>query len=473
VLGTSDGVTAGGPIVYVTGGVLGYVFRWLPIGRELRARGHRVVVVTTAPITAELAADEDFEPVLLSGEIAARAALEPLEASWPRPLRPVTRRIPGVALGPRGAARRSWAARGAVERDTDELLGALAGAALVVTEAEEHRTIRAAYGAGLPLLLIEDMYSTRPGPDVPFAARSHQAPTGSVASRFRAAAGWRRFFAEQAVRRRAEGWWVEGNDWHATMDALAVAAGMPEDAVERRYLQFFDYPTLPRIRTRAPELALAGEPTRPLDTGPVVDVARPTRGVDEAFAERWASVLQRRAAGDRVVYVSLGTFLVGFERLIATVVDAAAGIPRTQVVVSVGRDAERWEGRSLRPNVLVFGRVPQLEVLRNSDVVVTTGGLNTGHEALWCGVPMLVLPVGGIDAFGNAGRLRHHGLARCVPRRRITTGRIRSELELLLDDPGYRSRAAAASAVVRGWDGARRAADAIEAAALGDLPPLR
>ncbi len=466
-------MTDGRPIVYVTGGVLGYVYRWLPIGRELRARGHRIVVVTTATVTAELAEDEGFEPVLLHGEIAARAALEPLDAAWPRPLRPLTRRIPGVSLGPRRAARRSWAARAAVELDTGELLAALRGAALVVTEAEEHRTIRAALGAGLPLLLVEDMYSTRPGPDVPFAARSHQAPTGSLGSRFRAAAGWRRFFVEQAIRRRAEGWWVDGNDWHGIMEALARAAGMADDDIDRRYLQFFDYPRLPRIRTRAPELALAGEPVRPLDTGPVVDTARPTRGVDVAFAERWARVLERRAAGDRVVYVSLGTFLAGQEDVVGTVVEAAAGLPRAQVVVSVGRDHDRWVGRSVPANVLVFGRVPQLEVLRASDVVVTTGGLNTGHEALWCGVPMLALPVGGVDAYGNAGRLHHHGLARRVPRRGISVGRIREELALLLDDPGYRSRAQAASEVVRGWDGVRRAADAIEAAANGDLPPLR
>ncbi len=460
-------VTSGAPIVYVTGGVLGYVYRWLPIGRELRARGHRIVVVTTATITAELAEDEGFEPVVLHGEIEARAALEPLDASWPRPLRPVTRRIPGVSLGPRGAARRSWAARAAVELDTAELLAALRGAAVVVTEAEEHRTIRAAYGDGLPLLLIEDMYSTRPGRDVPFAARSHQVPTGSLGSRLRAAAGWRRFFVEQAVRRRAEGRWVDGNDWHGIMDALARGAGMPDDAIDRRYLQFFDYPGLPRIRTRAPELALAGEPVRPLDTGPVVDTGRPTRGVDEDFPERWASVLERRASGDRVAYVSLGTFLAGQEDVMGTVVEAAAGLPGVQLVVSVGRDLDRWAGRALPSNVHVFGRVPQLEVLGHSDVVVTTGGLNTGHEALWCGVPMLALPIGGVDAYGNAGRLHHHGVARRVRRRDISARRIRAELELLLDDPGHRARAQAAAAVVRGWDGVRRAADAVEAAAGG------
>lgn len=466
-------MTSEGPIVYVTGGVLGYVYRWLPIGRELRARGHRIVVVTTATVTAELAEDEGFEPVVLHGEIEARAALEPLDASWPRPLRPVTRRIPGVSLGPRGAARRSWAARAAVELDTTELVAALRGAALVVTEAEEHRTIRAAYGAGLPLLLIEDMYSTRPGRDVPFAAHSHQAPTGSLGSRLRAAMGWRRFLVEQAVRRRAEGWWVDGNDWHGIMDALARAAGMSDDEIDRRYLQFFDYPGVPRIRTRAPELAFAGEPVRPLDTGPVVDTARPTRGVDADFVERWTAVLGRRDSGDRIVFVSLGTFLVGQQDVMGTVVEAAAGLPRTQVVVSAGRDHAGWAGRVLPANVHVFGRVPQLEVLRTSDVVVTTGGVNTGHEALWCGVPMLALPIGGVETYGNAGRLHHHGLARRVPRRSISTGRIRAELELLLDDPGYRTRAQAASDVVRGWDGVRRAADAIEAAASGDLPPLR
>ena len=51
----------------------------------------------------------------------------------------------------------------------------------------------------------------------------------------------------------------------------------------------------------------------------------------------------------------------------------------------------------------VFGRVTQLDVLGSSDVVVTTGGVNTGHEALWCGVPMLA------SALAAAGRHRALG----------------------------------------------------------------
>jgi UDP:flavonoid glycosyltransferase YjiC (YdhE family) len=101
----------------------------------------------------------------------------------------------------------------------------------------------------------------------------------------------------------------------------------------------------------------------------------------------------------------------------------------------------------------------------NTDVAVSTGGLNTGHEALWFGVPMLNLPIAGIDTAGNSARLCLHGVARRLTRRQITVPALAREMTLLLDDPGYRERARALSVRLRAWDAVDNAARAIESAA--------
>lgn len=452
--------------MYVTSGVVGYLNRFLPIGRILQGRGQRVVVISADRAALAVAGAEGLDTVHLPGQMGAFAAL-PEPASWSAPLGRVLRFVPGVALGPRATARHHWRARAAAMLDTTELTDALLRLEprLVLTEAEEHRDIRVVLGHRLPLLLFEDLYAVRPDRDVPFPARSHHIPDGSITSRWRAALRWQRFFAVEALRRRAERWWLDDADWHSTLARLSEPAVLAEAGVSRRYLQFYDYRRVPHVRTVAPELAFPGEAQPATVTGPVVDVGRRPVGVDAGFAERWTEIRRRRAAGGRVLYLTLGTFLSGLEDLTAIVIEAAGGVADLDVVASVGADLPRWRDRPLPPNVAVFARVPQLEVLEGSDVVVSTGGLNTGHEALWFGVPVLNLPVGGVDTAGNAARLAHHGVGRRLRPREISVGRVRQELCALLDDPRYRRRAGVLSQRLRAWDGAARAADAIEAAA--------
>lgn len=456
----------GTTIVHLTSGVVGYVHRFLPIGRALQRRGHRVVVVSASERAVDSARADGLGAVHLARQAAAFAALPP-PASWPAPLGSLTRYLPGVALGPRGAARRYWAARADALADVAELLEVLheLDPALVLTEAEEHRDIRAVLGARRPLALFEDLYATRPDPGVPFPARSHHVPTGTAMDRVRAAARWQRFFAVEAVRRRAEAWWVDGRDWHSTLATLCDPAVLDEAGTNRRYLQFYDYGALPHIRTVAPELAVPGERHRPTVTGPVVDTERGTHGVDEGFDAAWAALQHRLDDGERLLYLTLGTFLSGLDDLTATVLDAAASLEGVQVLAALGEDAPRWRDRALPANVAVFGRVPQLRVIERSAVVVSTGGLNTGHEALWFGVPVLNIPIAGVDTPGNAARLVHHGVGRRLRRREVSVDAVRRELRTLLDDPGYRERAAQLSHSLRAWNGIERAAGAIEALA--------
>jgi UDP:flavonoid glycosyltransferase YjiC (YdhE family) len=453
------------PVVYVTSGIFGYLYRWFPIGRRLAERGRRVVVVTASAEAVEHARAEGFEVVHLAAEAAALEA--PAPVGWPPALSRLTRYVPGMSLGPRGAARRHWRARAAALLDTAELDGVLRDLdpVLVLTEAEEHRVIRAVLALERPLMLFEDLYGTRPDPDVPFGARSHRVPTGSGVSRVRAAVRWQRFFAVEAVRRRAERWWVGGADWHSALDELGRRAGLDRSAVSRRYLQFYDYLDVPRLRTVAPELAFPGESRPPLVTGPIVDVDRCVHGVDDTFADRWATVTDRRRDGSRLVYVSPGTFLAGQRSLLDQVITAAAGLDRVEVVVSAGAEAAALTREPLPANVTVFGRVPQLEVLADADAVVTTGGLNTIHEAVWFGVPILAIPVAGIDTPGNAARVHLHRVGRRVPPRRVSVPRLREEIRLLLDDQRYRDRSLAMGERLRAWNGIDRAVTAIDQAA--------
>lgn len=94
------------------------------------------------------------------------------------------------------------------------------------------------------------------------------------------------------------------------------------------------------------------------------------------------------------IYVSLGTVFNKkpqvFTKIIQAFVDG-----RYQLIVSAGGAFETLRSQPLPSNVLVFPRVPQVEVLANVDAVISHGGNNTTNETLAAGKPLLVMPVGG------------------------------------------------------------------------------
>lgn len=114
--------------------------------------------------------------------------------------------------------------------------------------------------------------------------------------------------------------------------------------------------------------------------GPTLPHALPPR--DASFP--WAEVV-----GQSVAYVSLGTLRndrPGFYRACAA---GLAGLTE-RLVLSTGRVDPASLGVS--PDVLAFARVPQVPLLAEAAVFVTHGGMNSVHEGLWMGVPLVVCP---------------------------------------------------------------------------------
>ena len=110
--------------------------------------------------------------------------------------------------------------------------------------------------------------------------------------------------------------------------------------------------------------------------------------------------------------------------------------------------------------VLLVDKAPHQLLFPRARAVVHQGGAGTTAQALRGACPMLVVPHSH-DQPDNAYRVTRLGVARTLFPKRYTASRVVGELRPLLDDPGYRTRAAATAAVVRG----EAAAEAIAAVA--------
>jgi MGT family glycosyltransferase len=142
--------------------------------------------------------------------------------------------------------------------------------------------------------------------------------------------------------------------------------------------------------------------------------------------------------------------------------EACAGLD-VQLVISLGGGQNPALLDDLPGDPVVVGYAPQLDLIRQSALTISHGGLNTVLESLAWGVPMVVLPVT-YDQPGVGARVESAGAGRSVPVARMTLERLSIAVKTVLRDPGFRARASLLRSRIEAADGLNRAADVIEAA---------
>jgi MGT family glycosyltransferase len=163
-----------------------------------------------------------------------------------------------------------------------------------------------------------------------------------------------------------------------------------------------------------------------------------------------------------LVYASMGTLQNGVLRTFRMIAEACAGLD-LQLVISLGGGQNPGLLRDLPGDPVAVGYAPQLELIKQSTLTISHGGLNTALESLAWGVPMVVLPVT-YDQPGVGARVEWSGVGRSIPVRRLTVDRLRDAVCTVLGDPAYRARAGRLRSAIEAADGLNRAADLIEAA---------
>jgi MGT family glycosyltransferase len=95
--------------------------------------------------------------------------------------------------------------------------------------------------------------------------------------------------------------------------------------------------------------------------------------------------------GKRPIYISLGTVFnqaIDFYKLCLK----ALGNTEHTVVMSIGEKAQISDLREIPKNFIVKNYLPQTEVLKYTKLFITHGGMNSTHEGLYYGVPLIVIP---------------------------------------------------------------------------------
>lgn len=159
----------------------------------------------------------------------------------------------------------------------------------------------------------------------------------------------------------------------------------------------------------------------------------------------------------KLVYISMGTvnndMMAFYKQCISALSESDY-----QVILSVGNSVALDAFWKLPANISVYPSVDQIAVLEKADAFVTHCGMNSASEALYFGVPLVMLPQTS-EQGGVAERVQQLGAG--IKLEKVSEKNIREAVELVLSDVAYRKKALAISEGFRRCPGAKGAADKI------------
>jgi zeaxanthin glucosyltransferase len=170
-----------------------------------------------------------------------------------------------------------------------------------------------------------------------------------------------------------------------------------------------------------------------------------------------------RLTGKPLIYVSMGSILNRQTEIFDLIAPACHDLP-VQLVISLGNNISQ-ELRSLPENSIVVPYAPQLEILKRATLMITHGGMNTTLECLTQGVPMVAIPITN-DQPGVAARIAWSGAGICLPLKKLTTAKLRSAIESILEQLSYRDNARRLQKSIEQSGGVKLAADIVEKVAI-------
>ena len=161
---------------------------------------------------------------------------------------------------------------------------------------------------------------------------------------------------------------------------------------------------------------------------------------------------------EKLVHISMGTVNNDMLPLYRNCI-TAMGDTGYQVILSVGNQVDISAFGDVPENVEIYPSVDQIAVLQQADAFFTHCGMNSVSEALYFGVPLLMLPKTK-EQEGVAERVRQLGAG--ILLEGDSPEEIRLALQTLMKNHTYRKSAESIGESFRSCGGAKAAADKIE-----------
>lgn len=161
-----------------------------------------------------------------------------------------------------------------------------------------------------------------------------------------------------------------------------------------------------------------------------------------------------------IIYISLGSIISS--KMLCKKFIKAFGDKAVTVILNAGHSVIIEELGNVPSNIYAYNHVPQLEVLKHTDLFITHGGMNSVNEAMYYGVPMYVSPMAN-DQFVNAAAIDRLQVGKRFNMMTYSADKIYTDAMALLNNQDIRNNSAYLQQSIRKEIAQRNIVEAIEA----------
>ncbi|MBU3189643.1 glycosyl transferase [Clostridium bowmanii] len=139
---------------------------------------------------------------------------------------------------------------------------------------------------------------------------------------------------------------------------------------------------------------------------------------------------------EKVIYISLGTLFNKSLNFFQICLKAFSDVDMS-IIMSIGKNVNIKDLGTIPDNFLVYQVVPQLDVLKRTNVFITHGGMNSANEAIYYGVPVITIPQFA-DQPAVARRLEELGLGIVIDKKNVSVETLKKALNDVLNNSMYK-----------------------------------
>ncbi len=161
----------------------------------------------------------------------------------------------------------------------------------------------------------------------------------------------------------------------------------------------------------------------------------------------------------KVIYISLGTIFNNSIEFYENCFKAFDNMD-VKIIMSIGKNIDVNTFKSIPSNFVVRNYVSQLEILKQADVFITHGGMNSTNEGLYYDVPLILIPQFADQPF-VAKRVAELGAGIIIEKDKVTPEILKQSVVKILSDNNFRINSEKIGKSLREAGGYKKAIDEI------------